>query len=100
MARPHEIVRKKDLHKYIPYQKTQIDEIIDRGQLEVVKLSANGRAIGITMRSIVKYQTEIMGLEPLADDRPEKAPISNQSATAPQLRSTNDRQPSRPRAAR
>ena len=28
MPRPHEIVRRKDLYSFIPYGKTQLDELI------------------------------------------------------------------------
>jgi hypothetical protein len=49
---------------------TTLDDIIEKGQLEVVPLSEGGRAKGITVRSIIKYQREVMGLEPLADDEP------------------------------
>jgi hypothetical protein len=68
MPRPHEIVRRKDLYSFIPYGKTQLDELIHRGLLKTVKLSPGGRAVGITMTSIVAYQRDHMGLEPVEDD--------------------------------
>ncbi len=77
MARPHEIVRKRNLKIYIPYEKSQLEEIIDQGLLEVVPLSPGGRAVGITMRSIIKYQLDVMGLQPLPDDQPEQAIKAN-----------------------
>jgi hypothetical protein len=68
MAKPHVIVRLKDLSKFIPYEKTQRDELIRKGLLKTVKLSPGGRAVGITMASIVAYQKQCMGLDPLPDD--------------------------------
>jgi hypothetical protein len=68
MSKPHVIVRLKDLRKFIPYEKTQLDELIRKGLLKTVKLSPGGRAVGITMASIVVYQKQCMGLDPLPDD--------------------------------
>jgi hypothetical protein len=75
MPRPHEIVRRKDLYSFIPYGKTQLDELIQRGLLKTVKLSPGGRAVGITMTSIVDYQRDYMGLEPIPDgaDGPDRS---------------------------
>jgi len=70
MAKPHVIVRRKDLKKYIPYGHTQLDNLIQRGRLKVVKLSENGRAVGISLASIIEYQRRVMGLEPIDDNGP------------------------------
>jgi hypothetical protein len=63
--RPHVIIRKKAVGKFIPLGRTQLGELIKQGLLKVVPLSPSGRAVGITMRSIIKYQRDVMGLQPL-----------------------------------
>lgn len=73
MAKPHELVRRRDLHRYFPYRDTQLDllveELLDRGLLKKVKLRASGRAIAFTLDSIADCQAE-MGLEPDDGDDP------------------------------
>lgn len=69
MAKAHAIVRRADVRAlYIPLSESRLDDLIRAGQLETVQLSKGGYAIGITLRSILKYQTEVMGLAPLGDD--------------------------------
>jgi len=70
-VKPHVIVRKKAVGNYIPLGRTQIDELIKQGLLKVVPLSPGGRAVGITLESIIQYQREVMGLQPLRDDEAE-----------------------------
>jgi hypothetical protein len=71
MAKPHAVVRKAVvLAKFIPVGLTTLDDLIERGLLETVPLSESGRAKAVTMRSIIAYQRDHMGLEPLADDEP------------------------------
>ena len=75
-AEPLKIVRYNDLRRYIPVGRTRRDELIAAGLLEVVSLTpptkskktgemVPGRAKGITMRSIRKYQQQIMHLREL-----------------------------------
>jgi hypothetical protein len=71
--RPHEVVRKKNIPRYLPLGFTKIDEIIEQGLLELVPLTPDGRAKGVTMASIINYQRDVMGLEPLPDDTPHDA---------------------------
>ena len=72
MAKPVVVVRKKVARtKYIPFGSTQFDQLITDGKLEVVPLSEGGRAVGVTLRSILKYQKDVMGLTSLADDEPD-----------------------------
>lgn len=70
---PFEIIRFNDLRKFIPVGKTRRDELIKADLLEVVPLTPDttnkkgelvrGRAKGVTMRSIRKYQALVMGLD-------------------------------------
>ena len=71
MAKPIVVVRKAEAMRYIPFSLSSFDDLIAEGKLEAVPLSENGRAIGITLRSIIKYQTEVMGLAPSDDDAPD-----------------------------
>ena len=70
MAEPRTIVRFPDLKKFIPVGRTIRDELIAQGLLKVVPLTPKGRAKGVTLELIVRYQREVMGLEPVADNRP------------------------------
>jgi hypothetical protein len=75
MPKPHIIKRPAEIRKkYIPVGTTEFSEIIKQGLLEVVPLTAKGRAKGVTLDSIIEYQRTYMGLEPLPDDAPETAP--------------------------
>jgi hypothetical protein len=75
---PFEIVRLGEVRRYIPVGRTRRDELIAAGLLEVVSLTPPtrdkhgvthpGRAKGITLRSIRKYQTLVMGLGEASDD--------------------------------
>ena len=71
MAKPIVVVRKREARRYIPYGQSQFDQLIADGKLEAVPLSERGKAIGITLRSILKYQRETMGLTPSEDDAPD-----------------------------
>jgi hypothetical protein len=68
MPKPQIVVGPNDLPKYIPVGRTKQRELIDQGLLEIVPLSLGGRVVGITMRSIIQYQRDVMGLQPLDDD--------------------------------
>jgi hypothetical protein len=81
--RAHVIVRKRDVHKFIPYAHTQLDALIEKGLLKTVPLSPGGRARGVTMESIIKYQRDHMGLEPLPDDTPHDAQAIHDREPAP-----------------
>ena len=71
MPKPQIIVRKKDVEKYIPLRPSQLNEVIKR-LLKVVPLSPGGRAVGVTLESIVEYQRDVMGLLPLPDDEADR----------------------------
>ncbi len=75
---PLQIVRFSDLRKFVPVGRTRRDELIKAGHLEVVRLTPDtkskttgemvpGRAKGITLRSIRKYQALVMGLAEAED---------------------------------
>ncbi len=67
--KPNAIVRKLTVRgKYIPVAESVLDEIIRKGLLVTVPLTEHGRAVGITLESVLRYQREIMKIEPLADD--------------------------------
>lgn len=71
---PIEIVRLKDLPQYVPLKKTRLGDLIDAGMFEIVPLTPPtkdgrpGRAKGVTMRSIRRYQAVVMGLTEKAED--------------------------------
>jgi hypothetical protein len=76
MPKPHIIVRPKRVReRHIPLGHTEFDAAIESGLLEVVPLTLKGRAKGITLRSIIRYQRDVMGLEPLTDDEPQNAHV-------------------------
>jgi hypothetical protein len=60
--------------RYIPVGHTVLGELIDQGLLEVVPLTPKGRAEGITLKSVVRYQRKVMGLELPPDDTLDTAP--------------------------
>jgi hypothetical protein len=74
MSKPHYIVRLKHLGQFLPLEKTQRAEVIKRGYLKTVPLSPDGRARGVPMAEIVRYQREVMGLAPLDDNALEAVP--------------------------
>jgi hypothetical protein len=74
MLKPQVVVRFSELRKFIPIGHTVRDELIEQGLLKVVPLTPKGRAKAITLESVVRYQREVMGLDPLDDDGPEVAP--------------------------
>jgi hypothetical protein len=74
MFKPRIIVRFRDLPQFIPVGHTVRDELIEQGLLDVVPLTPKGRAKGITLESIVKYQRNVMGIEPLDDQAHEVTP--------------------------
>jgi hypothetical protein len=65
---PIEIVRLNKIAPYLPVGRTQRDEIIKSGLLEIVPLTPGGRAKGVTKRSLIRYQRRIMGLSAEPDD--------------------------------
>jgi hypothetical protein len=71
MSKPQIIVRFRELPKFIPVGHTVRDELIEQGLLDVVPLTPKGRAKGVTLESVVRYQREVMGIDPLDDDAPE-----------------------------
>lgn len=56
--------------KFIPVSEATLDALIAKGQLETVKLTEHGRAVGITLESVLRYQRDVMKLAPLPDDAP------------------------------
>jgi hypothetical protein len=40
----------------------------DKRLLKVVPLSSGGRAVGVTLESIIDYQRDVMSLQPLHDE--------------------------------
>jgi hypothetical protein len=67
--KPHAILRKLAVRsKYIPVSESVLDDLIKEGLLQTVPLTNGGRAIGITLASVLKYQKEIMKIEALPDD--------------------------------
>lgn len=74
MLKPQIVVRFSELRKFIPIGHTVRDELIEQGLLKVVPLTPKGRAKAITLESVVKYQREVMGLDPLDDNGRQASP--------------------------
>lgn len=68
MPKPQIIIRFSELKKFLPVGHTVRDELIEQGLLRVVALTPKGRAKGITLDSIITYQRDVMGIEPMPDD--------------------------------
>jgi hypothetical protein len=73
---PHEIVRLKEVGKFLGLGRTQCAAIIKAGLLRTFPLSPNGRARGVTKKSLVEYQRRIMGLSADADGTDERMRVS------------------------
>jgi prophage regulatory protein len=55
--RLHRIVRRRDLPSFVGLQRTQIDELIKRGQFpKPISLSDSGRAIGWVEDEVAAWQ--------------------------------------------
>jgi hypothetical protein len=65
---PHEIVRLKEVGRFLGLGRTQRDAIIKAGLLKTFPLSPGGRARGVTKKSLVEYQCRVMGLSAPSDD--------------------------------
>jgi hypothetical protein len=65
---PHEIVRLKDVGRFLGLRRTQRDAIIKAGLLKTFPLSPGGRAKGTTKQSLIEYQQRVMGLSPQPDE--------------------------------
>jgi hypothetical protein len=61
-SEPHEIIRLKDIGKYLGLAPTQVEAIIKRGLLQTFSLSPGGRAKGVTKQALIEYQARYMGL--------------------------------------
>jgi hypothetical protein len=81
MSKPRIVVRFRELPKFIPVGHTVRDELIEQGYLDVVPLTPKGRAKGVTLESVIRYQREVMGLDPLNDDATEAAPCTAENGT-------------------
>lgn len=66
-SNPHEIVRLKDVGRFLGLGRTQRDAVIKAGHLKTFPLSPGGRAKGVTKKSLVEYQRRVMGLSEEAD---------------------------------
>lgn len=65
---PHEIIRKKNIGRFLGLGRTQVDGLIKSGLLKTFPLSPGGRARGTTKAALIEYQRDQMGLEPLDGD--------------------------------
>ena len=68
MAKPHRMIRRKQLGEFIPLGETELKLLISKRLLKPVRLKPGSRAIGFTLASVAEYQRTHMGLEPLADE--------------------------------
>ena len=83
MSKPHTIVRLKDLGRYLPLGKTQRAEIIRKHLIKTVPISSDGRARGVTLDEIMRYQKEVMGLDPIHDNMPGMTASGSESTKTP-----------------
>jgi prophage regulatory protein len=59
VERLHRIVRRRELPQFVGLQKTQIDELIKRGEFpKPISLSDNGRAVGWVEDELAAWQRQ------------------------------------------